>query len=225
MIVKLPHGTYMITWKHKFPQSAKLYKQKDNGGTSCFIYRLPDSGDGLKELVSECTLKRYYKDQYSKDTGRKLSLTNCLNVGRTKKYIVEHAVDVEISPGVRIIGDRYTKNGWNEDGVFSYEDRKLIWEEYIKTTQPIMVPVDYLLEYFDPQYLLDLASYYEIPPGESVLCTLDLIIDKIQSLNKLTNDADIPSELRAISDRFLQRHRDLMETMKIDVKVESTVET
>lgn len=85
MILKLNNGKeYMVHWKHTYPKEAKMSSLILNrGGTSCFIYELHGQED--KELLVLVNLRRYYKDQFCKEAGRKYSLTKALSAAKFSK--------------------------------------------------------------------------------------------------------------------------------------------
>ena len=82
MIVKLSDGKeYLVKWHHRLPRgkTKKMDRRAptdaDTGGTSIFIEQL----DGENRIpVCETHLTRYYKDEFSKEAGRKYSLTQAL---------------------------------------------------------------------------------------------------------------------------------------------------
>lgn len=71
----------MVKWAHRLPKQSKAVKLDESsrtdrrGGTSCFIYELNGTE---KTPVCEVHLNRYYKDTFSKEAGRKYSLTKAL---------------------------------------------------------------------------------------------------------------------------------------------------
>jgi len=76
MIVELSNGkTYLVKWEHRTPELSDD-EFPDHGGTSCFLFEL--NGSGEKELVHRVDLQCYYKDCFSKETGRKISMTKVL---------------------------------------------------------------------------------------------------------------------------------------------------
>jgi len=78
MIIKLNGNTFKVQWKHIAPNSEKKIGRvrATNGGTSCFINAILDNDSDKLWALSE--LKCYYKDCYSKETGRKISLAMAL---------------------------------------------------------------------------------------------------------------------------------------------------
>lgn len=81
MKVQLPNTgvTYFIQWKHRLPGGTKTVngiEYPDKGGTTCYLSGLKPTGK-LQPLL-KVELNVYYKDQFSKEEGRKQSLTRIL---------------------------------------------------------------------------------------------------------------------------------------------------
>lgn len=89
MIVQIDNKMYKVRWEHETPRSFvqppwKNKLVKINGGTSCYIEELLSIS--TKRLIGLAELKCYYKDQFSKETGRKISMTKALeNAGFSKE--------------------------------------------------------------------------------------------------------------------------------------------
>lgn len=72
MIVDLNGNRFLVKWRHFRPNQVET---KPNGGTECAIYRL-DGED--QTMVTTASIQCYYKDCFSKETGRKISLKRSL---------------------------------------------------------------------------------------------------------------------------------------------------
>jgi hypothetical protein len=70
MIVNINNKDYLFKWNHRIPSEG------DNGGTTCFLSQI--SGNNRK-LINVASTSRYYKDELSKEAGRKYSLTKVLD--------------------------------------------------------------------------------------------------------------------------------------------------
>lgn len=89
MVVKLNGKEYMVQWHHRYPKVSKHRKlsqrgetvEVNRGGTSCILWEIVPSEHhkpGYRATVAEVHLTRYYKDMFSKESGRKYSLAAVL---------------------------------------------------------------------------------------------------------------------------------------------------
>jgi hypothetical protein len=106
MLAKLGERTYHVTWRY-----AKNFGE-DNCHTSCLISEV--SEDGTRFLIVQGNAECSIKDQFNKNTGRKLSLSRALLTQ------------------VPTVFEPTSINPQKWEPVFSRAERILFWEGYFK---------------------------------------------------------------------------------------------
>lgn len=101
MIVNLGSKKYHITWHHLFDQAHRP------GYTECIVSEMKD--DGTRAAFVQANARCSAKDQYNKNTGRKLSLQRAL---------------------LTRVPDAQNPKEWVP--IFVKEDRQAVWSEYFK---------------------------------------------------------------------------------------------
>ena len=142
MIVQINGVAHMFKWQHEIRQTEKKKFSstvpKQNGATTCFCYKLTGPGKDDRELVHQATVHCNHKDLYTKEEGRKRSLTAVLDFDRS----IEVKLD---SQGEPVIKEQYYEGDnrklemthvtifemeIKDNGYFDKASRTAVWSEY-----------------------------------------------------------------------------------------------
>lgn len=143
MVVEINGVPHMFKWHHDNRRTAQKKFSGDvlaqRGSTICFCYKLTGPNKEDRELVHMVKLNCFHKDIYSKEEGRRRSLSAVLDFDRS--------INIKIDPhdGQPVIKEQYIKGDnkklemkhvtifemeIKDDGYFNRDARTKVWEAY-----------------------------------------------------------------------------------------------